>query len=133
VPNDRGNLLREALEAARLIGDEGHRAQALSAVAQHLDPAGLKDIASEVHALIDQSAILESLVAIAEHWPEYIRKRNRASDDELAYWLSPLSRETRGRLLATIRALLPAIEHAGGKLAILETGKAIEDAGRWWP
>jgi hypothetical protein len=133
LPGERNRLLREALEAARQIGAEGRRAAALSAVASRLDPAGLQRLAADVRSLIDQPGSLGCLRAIAEHWPDYIRAGNRTPDDELAYWLDPLSRENRSHLLGAITALIPAIDHAGGQQAIVETAVAIRDAVRWWP
>jgi hypothetical protein len=40
---------------------------------------------------------------------------------------------SRSELLADLAAFAPVIAALGGAEAIEETGRAIEDAGRWWP
>ena len=55
--------------------------------------------------------------------------------------LYPLWRETlpvlaarpRKELLANLKALVPVIHALGGREAIAETFRAIQDVGRWWP
>jgi len=43
------------------------------------------------------------------------------------------SRKSRSSLLSDVGALAPVIFSLGGEEALLETARAIQDAGRWWP
>jgi hypothetical protein len=44
-----------------------------------------------------------------------------------------LAARTRKDLLADLRALSPIITALGGAEVIVETFRAIQDVGRWWP
>ncbi|MGB9800252.1 MAG: hypothetical protein ACPLUL_09185, partial [Thermanaerothrix sp.] len=44
-----------------------------------------------------------------------------------------LASRTRTDLLSDLPALIPLIHALGGEQAIVETFRAIQDVGRWWP
>jgi hypothetical protein len=91
-------LLGEALEAARAIGDERSRSEALAALAPRL---------AEL-----PSATLYPL------WSKTIR-------------LS--ATRTREGLLGDLCPLVPVLAALGGTEEVVETFRAIQDVGRWWP
>jgi hypothetical protein len=47
--------------------------------------------------------------------------------------LPPLASRTRKDLFSDIRALAAIMAALGGAEAVLETFRAIQDVGRWWP
>ncbi len=55
----------EALAAARAIGDESDRAQALAALAPHLDPQHLGEALTAARAIKSKSARAQALAALA--------------------------------------------------------------------
>jgi hypothetical protein len=130
--SERERLLRQALSAALEIEDHDLRAHGVSVVAQQWDPTNLSDLAPAARALIAESRIMGCLAAIADHWPQYLRKERTKSDLEIGRWLDVLSRERRPHLLAAIEALVPAIADAGGVQAIRDTSIAVEDVSLLW-
>lgn len=128
---ERENVLREALQAARQISDV-LRPHALIAVAERLDTAGLQHISPDFLSLIGENGTLDFLHLCASQWEGYAAAGKKTSDEQFAFWLEPLSRERRSHLLKAIGALLPIIEHLGGRPALIETANAISDTARWW-
>ena len=47
--------------------------------------------------------------------------------------LQILARRTRIDLLTDLHALMSVVVSLGGSKAIIETCRAIQDVGRWWP
>jgi hypothetical protein len=125
-------LFRKALEAARQIGHEYSRAAVLSAVAGRLHVTALPSLAKDFRSFVGQDEAVNFLNTLGSHWPAYLAATNMSSADAFAYWLDPLSRQSRSHLLRALGALIPALLHAGGKHALLEATEAISDTARWW-
>ncbi len=121
----------EALEAARAIGDEWSRSQALAALAPHLaprrrsarrwrrrGPSGTSESRSEVLAALAPRLAELPPATLSPLWSRTIR-------------LS--ATRTREGLLGDLCALVPVLAALGGAEATAETFRAIQDVGRWWP
>ena len=131
--SERGNVLREALEAARQIEDDRERTKLLFKVASlQGDASSARRLMLKNLLSVSQDDRLHFLRVLADQWPEYITGVKRSSVDELGLLLEALTREPRGHLLSAIGALAPAIEHAGGGVALHESVSAIFDSARWW-
>ena len=156
-------MLREALEAARAIGDEGNRSEALAALAPRLAElgqpgrgagggAGHRGRGVPVPALavlaprLTEPMLREALEAArAIEDEEYRSEVLAALAPRLAELppatLSPLwsktirllATRTREGLLGDLCALVPVLAALGGTEAMAETFRAIQDVGRWWP
>jgi len=127
-------LLDQALDAAREIEWESARAESLTAPTLHLPPD------------LEEQALRQALVDVREIGNEYVRTQALADlAPRLAELPRPtlyplwdetlplLARQTRRRLLADLRALVPVIHALGGEAAIAETFRALQDVARWWP
>ncbi|MDJ0672935.1 MAG: apoptotic protease-activating factor, partial [Microcystis sp. M53598_WE2] len=119
-------LLPEALEVARGIGDEKDRARALTGLARHfpqLLPEALevaRGIGSEYH----RADVLKALTATLT-----------PANVDLSFWqdvLQALGTLTRSNFLETIPNLAPLILHFGGEVALREVYQSIRDVSRWW-
>ena len=65
APTERDQALREALEAARAIGDEGDRSEALAALAPHLTDPLLREALEAARAIGDEGSQSHALAALA--------------------------------------------------------------------
>ena len=127
---DRRVVLGEALIAARGIGDELDRSPALANLAPHLPEAllgealavaqGIGDADSRARAL---AALIPGLTALP---PQLLYQTWDAT-------LPALASRTRSDLLSDLGILEPTIFALGGQDAVVETFRAIQDVGRWWP
>ena len=123
-------LLEEALAMAEAFDDEHARGRTLGELVPHL-PEPLLPRALATGRMIKKRTgrywVLRSIGRRLEHLP--------------AYTLHPLWSETlhiaatrtRRDLLADLDALSPVIAKLGGEDATVETFRAIQDVGRWWP
>jgi hypothetical protein len=123
--------VEEALEVARGIGREGHRASALEALATRLAQAGRLELAVQAAGGIGHEWYrARALKAVAT------RLLALPPAEVLPLWVETLrlcATRSRRDLLADLAALAPVIAALGGPEAIEETCRAIEDVGRWWP
>jgi len=116
----------EALAVARASG--GYQSQALAALAPRLTAPWLGEALEAAWAnKFDESRALAALaLRLAElppatlypHWSKKIR-------------LS--ATRTRDGLLGDLCALVPVLAALGGTEEVVETFRAIQDVGRWWP
>ena len=68
APTERDQALREALEAARAIGDEGSRSEALAALAPHLTEPWLRQALEAARAIETGWYRTKPLAALAPRW-----------------------------------------------------------------
>ena len=100
TPPERDQALSQALEAARAIGDEGSRAEALAALAPHLTPPLLGPALEAARAIGAVGSRAEALAALAPHLtpPE----RDQALSQALEAARAIGDEESRARALAAL-------------------------------
>jgi hypothetical protein len=120
----------EALDEAYHIEYGFTRARALAALAPYLPEKMLYSTLENILSYRIGHSDLDELEALIS----YIIQR--PSSDLVSHWFDILhvfSTRTRTELLVTTRVLIPILVMLGGKEAIIEVIRAIQDAGRWWP
>jgi hypothetical protein len=151
-------LLPEALAVARAIGNEYHRARALTGLAPHLPEILLPEALEVARGIRDESSRVEALIGLAPHLPqvlpevlvvarEFGSESSRAealkaltaqltpANVDLSFWektLQALGTLTRSNFLKTIPNLVPLILHLGGEVALREVFQGIREVSRWW-
>ncbi|MGQ9827888.1 MAG: hypothetical protein ACUVSW_08490, partial [Roseiflexus sp.] len=101
-PHLPAELLREALAAARAIGDEWTRAEALQWLAPHLPAELLREALAAARAIGNEQHRAEALAALAPRLAEC-----PALDKHFAPTLRDVARRGRPALLGAVNALLP--------------------------
>ena len=134
APHLPGAQLAGALEAIYEIEDEYSRAQGLAGLAPHLPEPSRREAlrkavgaAKEIRYMDDRARALGALVPCLIQLPRFIL---------YPLWcetLSSLAQRTRQDILCDLQVLAPLIAELGGKEAIAETFRAIQNTGRWWP
>ncbi|CCI23939.1 hypothetical protein MICAG_2280001 [Microcystis aeruginosa PCC 9808] len=120
-------VLPEALEIARGIGDKFNRALALTGLAPHLPEyllPGALEIARGIGSESNRADVLKALTATLT-----------PANVDLSFWqdvLHALGTLTRLHFLETIPNLAPLILHFGGVVALREVHQAIREVSRWW-
>ncbi len=133
-------MLPEALAVARAIGNEYHRARALTGLAPHLPESLLPKALAVARDIWSESSRVEALIGLAPHLPqvlpevlvvarEFGSESSRAealkaltaqltpANVDLSFWektLQALGTLTRSNFLKTIPNLVPLILHLGG-------------------
>ena len=155
-------MLREALSAARGIGDAGMRTKASAGVAKCL-PAeerqnvlaealsvarGIDDAESRGRALQEVAQRLptgEALVVArgiddaegrAQALAEVAERLGQISELSMRQWVETarvLAMHTRSDCIADFTAILPLIQVLGGETAVRSLGRSIACVGTWWP
>jgi hypothetical protein len=127
-------VLGAALEAAREIGSESGRAAALTALVPRFTTPERDQVLSEAlaaaRAIDDERSRAAALAALVPH---LARLPCQALYPLWKTTLHHSATRPRKDLLADLRALLPVIATLGGEEAVVETFRAIQDVGRWWP
>ena len=150
-------VLPEALDAARAIGDESKRAIALEGLVPYL-PEVLPEALDAARAIGNELYRSRALEELALHLPEVLPEAldaARAIGDEyyraiaLQWWVKSLTPSsvnyplwqktlhtlaslTRPYFLKALPHLAPVIIKFGGVEALRETVKAVKDVSRWW-
>ena len=131
LPEGRGEeVFEEALAAAREIGDERWRAEVLGFLAERLPEGLLGEALAAAQEIEDEKTRVEALVSLAPGL------KNSPLSNLYPIWheiLTILARRERARLFHNLGRLWPVIARLGGEKAVVETCKAIQDVGRWWP
>lgn len=121
---ERRSVLVEALAAARSIGDERSRGEALVAVAggmmEDKRPWAPRSTTRGATSPVDDAAT----VAEGRQIHGYLL---------VARLLDIAGSLPRWRLLQIVQTIAPAVAALGGAPAIRETTDAIRDSTRWWP
>ena len=123
-------MLREALEAARAIGDEWYRSQALAALAPHLTEPLLREALEAARAIGDEGRS-QALAALAPHLAElgHLGRGAGGGAGDRNEW-------DRSRALAALAPHLGPTERDRALGEALEAARAIETSGpgpRRWP
>jgi len=120
-------LIAEALSAARAITNDNPRAEALTSLSSHL----ANELRIEVFSVSFSVAELSVIRQIMAMW-----SKNNFVEFQVGLWTEKLhtsARNIRFVLLDDLIALLPLIEHLGGKSAIEDFFYALHDIMTWWP
>ncbi|MCP4548694.1 MAG: hypothetical protein GY835_19730 [bacterium] len=120
-------LIREAEDEAQIAGDLALR------LAQLGDPEGALAAARQYE---DENKRTQALSALTTHLTTLSRPeltRIWLQEQEGGNLLHFLARRTRKDLLVDLQVLAPVIAALGGREAVPETFRAIQDVGEWWP
>lgn len=153
----------EALQAAINIARRDWRGKALAGLAPYLSEAQIDKALGEAEVSDDEGTLADALTGLAEWLPEDLLRRTFKSAQKVQreefqraalltslaarlakvppperyrVWtdlIRDLANGTRVRLLKDLHSLIPLIAGLGGVEALLATGEAIEDVGRYWP
>jgi hypothetical protein len=132
-------LIAEALEAARGIGDEYDRARALSGLAEHLPEGERQDALGEAleaaRGIGDEYVRAIALSGLAEHLPESISSQFwTAFDHDLATTKrNSIGMFADSSILKSYVRLGVIASQWGGDDVLRETLRAIRDTAEWWP
>jgi hypothetical protein len=123
-----------ALEVCGQIEDEYTRginfAKIASRLSEQKKSGVLKKAINTISEIEDEDLREQGLVEIVPYLLELKPSNLHSMWSEM---LHTSSQKTRSGLLSDIGALVPIILALGGEEALLETARAIEDVGRWWP
>jgi len=137
---ERVSVLKETPVTARAIESERRRLEMSAQLVSHLPESEQRQVLVEAlvaaRAMENRESRSKALVGLAQ-------RLAALSDPDLALlWLEErdglnllhfLARCQRQDLLTDLRALAPVISALGGAEAVVETFRAIQDVGRWWP
>lgn len=123
-----------ALEVCGQIEDEYTRGINFAKIAFRLSEQKksgvLKKAINTISEIEDEDLREQGLVEIVPYLLELKPSNLHSIWSEM---LHTSSQKTRSGLLSDIGALVPIILALGGEEALLETARAIQDVGRWWP
>ena len=124
-----------ALDVCRHIEDEYIRGINLAKIAPSLpEPkktGALKEALSTISKIEDKDLWEKELVDVVMPQLSELKPQNLHS--MWSEMLHASSQKCRNCLLSDIGALTPIILALGGQEALMETARAIQDVGRWWP
>ena len=115
---------------ARQIQEPEPRTKALAALAPHLTAPLLGEALEAARAIGDERSRSEALAALAPRLAEL------PSATLYPLWSKTIrlsATRTREGLLGDLCALVPVLAALGGTEEVVETFRAIQDVGRWWP
>ena len=125
APTERDQALREALEAARAIGDEGSRSRALAALAPHLGPTerdrALREALEAARASGSAGDRSEALAALAPHLTEPLLREALEAARAIESW----ERRFQSQALAALAPHLGPTERDRALREALEAARAI--------
>jgi len=134
APHIPETLLAEAVVAARAIEDAQWQATALAGLTPHLPELDREQVLREALAKAQAIQDVDNRVGVLAGLALRLAELSPASLYPLWCATLPLlARRTRQDLLADIFLLAPIIAALGGEEAVVETFRAVQDVGRWWP
>ena len=127
APHLGSDQLGEALAAAMAIGDESQRSSALAALVPHLGPQQLGEALAAAKAIGDEDSRLQVLAALVRWLPSTFQV------DALLALIDAVGNVSRPVSLSAAEAASRSTSELGGRGAVLELRRAINDACCWYP
>jgi len=131
--SERNVILAKITAEAKEVQDDRYRVQMLAPFAPYLPDMELAWALVAASAFVDASARGELLARLAPGIVSWCQRNRPAAWSSWSTALHTLCIRTRTGLLSDFRALISVIASLGGASGVIESFRAIQDVGRWWP